>query len=155
MREIIVLQIGACGNQLGNLLWREISREHQIDFQDVPQEGDDNLLERCEVYYDELKTGNYALRAILEDTNLDCLKESVRTGSAGIAFPETSYVTSGLKGWSSKGYYTIGQFEIGPELTLSTIEKIRKILEECDRPQCFRCYTLSEEGRDQGRDLES
>uniref|UniRef100_A0A182NSW8 Tubulin/FtsZ GTPase domain-containing protein n=1 Tax=Anopheles dirus TaxID=7168 RepID=A0A182NSW8_9DIPT len=58
MREIVHLQTGQCGNQIGAKFWEVISNEHGIDATGAFQ-GDcgDLQLERINVYYNEASGG--------------------------------------------------------------------------------------------------
>ncbi|KAF9793930.1 hypothetical protein SFRURICE_000447 [Spodoptera frugiperda] len=57
MREIVHLQAGQCGNQIGSKFWEIISDEHGID-QTGYYHGDSDLqLERIQVYYNEAADG--------------------------------------------------------------------------------------------------
>ena len=54
MREIVHLQAGQCGNQIGQKFWEVISAEHGIGT-DGGYDGDlDQQLERINVYYNEV-----------------------------------------------------------------------------------------------------
>uniref|UniRef100_A0A3B5Q748 Tubulin/FtsZ GTPase domain-containing protein n=1 Tax=Xiphophorus maculatus TaxID=8083 RepID=A0A3B5Q748_XIPMA len=53
MREIVHIQAGQCGNQIGSKFWEVISDEHGID-QTGRYNGDSDLqLERICVYFNE------------------------------------------------------------------------------------------------------
>ena len=53
MREIVCLQAGQCGNQIGSSFWEVISDEHGIQ-PDGTYHGDSKLqLDRISVYYNE------------------------------------------------------------------------------------------------------
>ncbi|KAF0288620.1 Tubulin beta-3 chain [Amphibalanus amphitrite] len=67
MREIVHLQAGQCGNQIGSKFWEIISDEHGIDPTGT-YHGDSELqLERINVYYNEASGGKYVPRAVLVD----------------------------------------------------------------------------------------
>ena len=53
MREIIHLQSGQCGNQIGAKFWETISEEHGIDESGAYTGKDDIQLEKIDVYYTE------------------------------------------------------------------------------------------------------
>ncbi|CAG2210581.1 TUBB [Mytilus edulis] len=57
MREIVHLQAGQCGNQIGAKFWEVISDEHGIDPTGTYHGDSDLQLERINVYYNEA-TGN-------------------------------------------------------------------------------------------------
>ena len=67
MREIVHLQAGQCGNQIGAKFWEVISEEHGID-QTGNYIGDSSLqLDRISVYYNEAGNNKYVPRAVLVD----------------------------------------------------------------------------------------
>merc|ERR1712203_1007964 len=71
MREIVHMQAGQCGNQIGAKFWEIISDEHGIDPTGT-YHGDSVLqLERINVYYNEASGGKYVPRAVLVDRKLD------------------------------------------------------------------------------------
>ncbi|KAH7933784.1 hypothetical protein HPB49_017248 [Dermacentor silvarum] len=53
MREIVHLQVGQCGNQIGAKFWEVISDEHGIDPTGSYHGDSDLQLERINVYYNE------------------------------------------------------------------------------------------------------
>ena len=63
MREIITLQLGQCGNQIGSEFWKQLCAEHGISpdgtLQEFAHNGDDRLVnERI-----EYKRGNVSKSA--------------------------------------------------------------------------------------------
>merc|ERR1712032_1027570 len=67
MREIVHLQAGQCGNQIGAKFWEIISDEHGIDPTGSYAGTSDLQLERINVYYNEASGGKYVPRAVLVD----------------------------------------------------------------------------------------
>merc|ERR1712027_226452 len=66
-REIVHLQAGQCGNQIGAKFWEVISDEHGIDPTGAYHGDSDLQLERINVYYNEATGGKYVPRAVLVD----------------------------------------------------------------------------------------
>jgi len=62
MREIVHLQVGQCGNQIGSKFWEIISDEHGIDANGHYHGDNDLQLERIEVYYNEANGNRYVPR---------------------------------------------------------------------------------------------
>ena len=56
-REIITLQVGQCGNQIGSKFWEVISEEHGIDPSGTYRGDSDLQLERIDVYFNEALGG--------------------------------------------------------------------------------------------------
>ncbi|KAF9740909.1 beta-tubulin [Paraphaeosphaeria minitans] len=58
MREIVHLQTGQCGNQIGAAFWQQISGEHGLDGSGVYNGTSDLQLERMNVYFNEVRGAN-------------------------------------------------------------------------------------------------
>jgi tubulin beta len=139
MREIVHLQVGQCGNQIGSKFWQTISDEHGIDASGVYKGTDDLQLERVNVYYNEATGGKYVPRAILVDLEPGTM-EAVRAGAFGALFRPDNLVfaQSGAGNNWAKGHYTEGA-----ELIDSVLDVVRKEAENCDCLQGFQlCHSL-------------
>jgi len=139
MREIVHLQVGQCGNQIGGKFWQVISDEHGIDPTGVYKGTDDLQLERINVYYNEASGGKYVPRAILVDLEPGTM-DAVKSGPFGQLFRPDSFVfgQSGAGNNWAKGHYTEGA-----ELIDSVLEVVRKEAEGCDCLQGFQiCHSL-------------
>ncbi|XP_036116891.1 tubulin beta-2A chain-like [Molossus molossus] len=134
MREIVHIQVGQCGNQIGSKFWEVISDEHGID-PTGDYHGDSALqLERIGVYYNEAASNKYVPRAILVDLEPGTM-DSVRSGPLGQIFRPDNFVfgQSGAGNIWAKGYYTEGA-----ELVDSVMDVVRKESESCDCLQGFQ-----------------
>ena len=65
MREIISVQAGQCGNQIGAKFWETIVGEHGIAADGTYEGHNDQELERSDVYFQEASGGKYVPRAVL------------------------------------------------------------------------------------------
>jgi tubulin beta len=91
MREIIHVQCGNCGNQIGTKFWEVISDEHGIDPTGTYYGQSDLQLERINVYFNEFSSGRYAPRAILMDLEPGTM-DFVRAGPLGRLFRPENFV---------------------------------------------------------------
>uniref|UniRef100_A0AAQ4PG39 Tubulin/FtsZ GTPase domain-containing protein n=1 Tax=Gasterosteus aculeatus aculeatus TaxID=481459 RepID=A0AAQ4PG39_GASAC len=109
MREIVHLQAGQCGNQIGAKFWEVISDEHGIDPSGTYHGDSDLQLERINVYYTEASGGKYVPRAVLVDLEPGTM-DSVRSGPFGQIFRPDNFVfgQSGAGNNWAKGHYTEG-----------------------------------------------
>ena len=134
MREIVHIQIGQCGNQIGSKFWEVISEEHGIDTSGIYHGDSDLRLERINVYFNEAPEGRYVPRAILTDLEPGTT-DSVRAGPFGRLFRPDNFIvgqTGAGNNWA-KGHYTNGVELINP-----LIDVIRKEAEGCDHLQGFQ-----------------
>lgn len=67
MREILHIQGGQCGNQIGAKFWEVVCVEHGIDSTGRYNGDNDLQLERVNVYYNEASCGRFVPRAVLMD----------------------------------------------------------------------------------------
>ncbi|XP_071392752.1 tubulin, beta 6 class V isoform X9 [Centroberyx affinis] len=109
MREIVHIQAGQCGNQIGTKFWEVISDEHGID-PAGNYVGDSTLqLDRVNVYYNEASSHKYVPRAVLVDLEPGTM-DSVRSGAFGQLFRPDNFIfgqTGAGNNWA-KGHYTEG-----------------------------------------------
>merc|ERR1711868_265757 len=118
MREIVHIQAGQCGNQIGAKFWEVISDEHGIDPTGSYCGDSDLQLERINVYYNEATGGKYVPRAVLVDLEPGTM-DSVRSGPFGQIFRPDNFVfgQSGAGNNWAKGHYTEGA-----ELVVSVLD---------------------------------
>merc|ERR1712232_361526 len=120
MRELVHVQGGQCGNQIGAKFWEVISDEHGVDPTGTYHGDSDLQLERINVYYNEATGGRYVPRAVLMDLEPGTM-DAVRAGPFGQLFRPDNFVfgqTGAGNNWA-KGHYTEGAELIDSVLDLS------------------------------------
>eukprot|EP00535_Pseudo-nitzschia_heimii_P006147 CAMPEP_0197185050 /NCGR_PEP_ID=MMETSP1423-20130617/11109_1 /TAXON_ID=476441 /ORGANISM="Pseudo-nitzschia heimii, Strain UNC1101" /LENGTH=447 /DNA_ID=CAMNT_0042636013 /DNA_START=110 /DNA_END=1453 /DNA_ORIENTATION=- len=134
MREIVHVQAGQCGNQIGAKFWEVMSAEHGIDGSGSYVGDNDLQLQRIGVYFNEGQGGRYVPRAVLTDLEPGTM-DSIRSGPYGSLFRPDNFIfgQSGAGNNWAKGHYTEGA-----ELVDSIMEAIRKEAEQCDVLQGFQ-----------------
>uniref|UniRef100_A0A8C9ARY3 Tubulin beta chain n=1 Tax=Prolemur simus TaxID=1328070 RepID=A0A8C9ARY3_PROSS len=135
MREIVHIQIGQCGNQIGAKFWEVIGEEHGIDATGSDRGASPLQLERISVYYNEAYGRlKYVPRAVLVDLEPGTM-DSIRSSRLGTLFQPDSFVhgNSGAGNNWAKGHYTEGA-----ELLENVLEVVRQQSESCDCLQGFQ-----------------
>ncbi|CUS12478.1 unnamed protein product [Tuber aestivum] len=134
MREIIHLQTGQCGNQIGTAFWQTIGGEHGLDGSGVYGGTSDIQLERMSVYFNEASGSKYVPRAVLVDLEPGTM-DAVRSGPFGQLFRPDNFVfgQSGAGNNWAKGHYTEGA-----ELVDQVLDVVRREAEGCDCLQGFQ-----------------
>jgi tubulin beta len=134
MREIVHLQSGQCGNQIGAKFWEVISDEHGVDQTGFFHGDSDLQLERINVYFNEGAGGRYVPRAVLMDLEPGTM-DSVRAGPIGQLFRPDNFIfgQSGAGNIWAKGHYTDGA-----DLIESVLDVTRKEAEGCESLQGFQ-----------------
>ncbi|KAI8802895.1 hypothetical protein BJ742DRAFT_857958 [Cladochytrium replicatum] len=135
MREIIHVQTGQCGNQIGAKFWEVVCDEHGIDGSGN-YIGDNPLqLERMNVYFDEgAHSKQFVPRAVLVDLEPGTM-DAIRGSHFGRMFRPDNFVfgQSGAGNNWAKGFYTDGA-----ELMETVMDTLRRTAENCDAPQGFQ-----------------
>jgi len=137
MREIVHIQAGQCGNQIGTKFWEVICGEHGVapsGKYEVKGEGkSEEQLERINVYFSEA-SGRYVPRAVLVDLEPGTM-DACRSSPFGKIFRPGNFVfgQSGAGNNWAKGHYTEGA-----ELIDSVLDVVRKEAEGCDCLQGFQ-----------------
>ena len=81
VREIVHVQVGQCGNQIGNAFWDTMSKEHKLaaDGKFSGEENEKDRLDKIDVYFKDAGNLRFVSRAALVDLepgNLDVIKAS-------------------------------------------------------------------------------
>ena len=93
-REIITLQVGQCGNQIGSEFWRHLCAEHGIQLNGVLSEeaqagtGED----RKDVFFYQADDDHYVPRAVLMDLEPRVIQGIQRGPMARLFNPENIYI---------------------------------------------------------------
>ncbi|KAL9683379.1 hypothetical protein QQ045_015200 [Rhodiola kirilowii] len=108
MREILHIQGGQCGNQIGSKFWEVICEEHGVDATGryKGDEGSDLQLERINVYYNEASGGRYVPRAVLMDLEPGTM-DSIRKEAENCDCLQGFQVCHSLGGGTGSGMGTL------------------------------------------------
>jgi tubulin beta len=134
MREIVHIQAGQCGNQIGAKFWEAMSAEHGINSSGAYIGTESIQLERINVYFNEGVSNRYVPRAVLTDLEPGTM-DAIKGGKIGDLFRPDNYVhgQSGAGNNWAKGHYTEGA-----ELVDAIMDVCRKEAEGCDMLQGFQ-----------------
>ena len=134
VREIISIQLGNCGNEIGTKFWETISNEHGIDPSGFFKGNSSLLSQRLNVYYNEGQGGKYVPRSIFVDLDPASI-DNVRGSQYGSLFRPDNFI-QGEK--SANNNFSVGYYGIGKEILQSVLDIIRKEAESCDCLQAFQ-----------------
>jgi len=139
MREIVCLQFGQCGNQIGTAFWRRISEEHQIDYVGHYSGEDVMEVEKADVYFKESMTGRYIPRCILIDMSPESL-DLARQSDIGTMFNPDGFI-NGVMGAGNN--YARAYHGEGKILAQHVMDHMRDETEDCDCLQGFQyCHSV-------------
>jgi tubulin epsilon len=131
-REIITVQVGQCGNQIATKFWDLALREHAsrgILF-------DDSMSSFFKFEKPGLVSGDPPIikaRSIIVDMEEGVINQILKS-DIGELF-DTKQLIKDVSGAGNN--WAHGFYEYGAQYTHTIIEKLEKVLEECDSPQCF------------------
>jgi len=152
VREIIHVQVGQCGNQVGCAFWSAVTKEHDLDVNkgmkwqkredsnDADGDGLPDELEKVDVYFratsDERTTTKWVPRAVLVDLEPGTM-DVIKAQPLGPAFKPDNlcFGNNGAGNNWAKGHYTEGA-----ELVESVLDRVRLEIEQCDAPQGFQIF---------------
>jgi len=113
-REIITLQIGQCGNQIGMEFWKQLCNEHGIGPEGIVQEnamyGDD----RKDVFFYQADDDHYIPRAVLVDLEPRVIRSIQNSPYSKLYNPENIFISKeggGAGNVWAKGYAEGSRYE--------------------------------------------
>ncbi|KAL4438551.1 hypothetical protein ABPG74_015449 [Tetrahymena malaccensis] len=129
MREIINIQIGNAGNQIGLDFWEALKIEHSLDCYGNLSHSTDYQQEKLDVYFFETINGSYCARSIQVDSDPDFMNQ-IQLSQTQNLFDQSSFVNGDSCSGNnfSKGYVQL-------ELKDQALEAIRLQAEQCDNLQ--------------------
>eukprot|EP01041_Mallomonas_annulata_P001635 gene1635-3170_t len=134
MREIINIQVGQCGNEIGEIFWNLISNEHGIDSRGKYCGSSHFQSDRIYVYFNEGPGNRYIPRSILVDLDPGTLQHISASPLGQLFNPENFIYGRG----SSSSNWAKGHYTDGAELIDPIMDMIRKENESCDSLQGFQ-----------------
>jgi tubulin beta len=142
MRELLTIQVGQCGNQIGSAFWDTISLEHDVNISNGKCEKKDNWevkQERMNVFWKEATQERWVPRSIMMDLEPGVF-DTMKSKPIGQLFRPDNFIqgTSGAGNNWAKGHYTEGA-----ELLSECMDIIRREFETCESPQGFQvCHSI-------------
>jgi len=153
VREIVHVQVGQCGNQVGMAVWDALTKEHCLNIKmgmkyskdmdtgkDEDGDGIPDCLEKIDVYFratsDEPLTTKWVPRAVLVDLEPGTM-DVIKGRDLGGAFKPDNlcFGNNGAGNNWAKGHYTEGA-----ELVESVLDRVRLEVEQCEAAQGFQIF---------------
>ncbi|KAJ8584850.1 beta-tubulin 2 [Rhizopogon salebrosus TDB-379] len=136
-REIVNVQVGQAGNQVGEAFWRMLLAEHGLDDAGMYTGNDPIQIARAGVYFTQVDSdgpSKYVPRSVQVDLESGVCNR-LRSGPLGQLFRPDTYFTadSGAGNNWAKGYYTEGA-----ELIDGILDIIRRQTEATEALQGFQ-----------------
>ncbi|KAI1797411.1 beta-tubulin 2 [Ganoderma leucocontextum] len=137
-REIINVQVGQAGNQVGERFWRMLLAEHGLDDDGHYQGKDEQQLARVGVFFTEVELAGLSMKYVPRSVQIDLeegVTDRISSGPLGKLYRPDTYITgqSGAGNNWAKGFYTEGA-----ELMDSILDIVRRQAEDTNALQGFQ-----------------
>uniref|UniRef100_A0AC35UIP7 Tubulin alpha chain n=1 Tax=Rhabditophanes sp. KR3021 TaxID=114890 RepID=A0AC35UIP7_9BILA len=138
MREVISIHIGQAGVQIGNACWELYCLEHGIQPDGtMPSEKASGVTDDSfSTFFSETSRGKYVPRALMVDLEPTVIDEIKTSAYKGLFHPE--YMISGKE--DAANNYARGHYTVGKEIIDKTVDKLRKISDNCTGLQGFLVF---------------
>jgi len=133
MRDIISLHLGQAGVQLGNNVWELYCMEHGILPNGIRNDKIGKENDSQDTIFSSASNGKFVPRSVFVDLEPTVIDE-VRTGPYRQLFSPDQLI-SGKE--DAANNYARGRFTVGKELIEVTMDRIRKIADQCSGLQGF------------------
>ena len=121
-REIITINIGQAGIQLGSQIWQQYNMEYEINYEGkrYPAEKDDNSFLN---FYEESDAGNFKARSLMIDSEPEII-ETVKASRYSKIYDEDSLLSHNE---GSGGCFTRGRYVIGNQMIDMINDRLRRM----------------------------
>lgn len=139
MHETISIQVGQCGNQIGNAFWKKIATEHKINYDGVLI---DEQIDRKDTFFYQSDDNRYIPRAILLD-----LEPRVISQCAPFFNNENIYVCN--EGGGAGNNWAHGYYVANKSKDIVN-DMIQREAEACDNIETFNLFHSTAGGTGSG-----
>lgn len=129
MRELITVQAGQCGNQIGNAFWKQLCAEHAIrpdgtlDSSLSPEERLRDECDRKDVFFYQADDNHYIPRSVLIDLEPRVVSSIMQSSHGAIYNPENVFVASDGGGAGNNWAYGYAQAQRLEDPILDMLER--------------------------------
>ena len=131
VREVLTLNIGQCGIQLGQAVWEQYCAEHQIDFTGKRDAKEGGKSFTC--FYEETGAGQYVPRNLMVDLEPNVIDDVKNSKYSNIFHPD--FLLAGKE--DAANNFARGHYTVGKEMMDKVNDRVRKLVDNCDNVQGF------------------
>ncbi|KHJ44260.1 Tubulin/FtsZ family, GTPase domain protein [Trichuris suis] len=129
-REMIVLQFGQCGNQIGTEFWKSLCSEHGISPEGELQSDEVDLEDCKEIYFYQADDNRYIPRAVLVDLEPRVIQSIINSSYGKLYNSENIYLS---KDGGGAGNNWCSGYSQGKKITEELFDIIDREAENADR----------------------
>eukprot|EP00486_Rosalina_sp_Unknown_P008139 CAMPEP_0201591484 /NCGR_PEP_ID=MMETSP0190_2-20130828/189653_1 /ASSEMBLY_ACC=CAM_ASM_000263 /TAXON_ID=37353 /ORGANISM="Rosalina sp." /LENGTH=353 /DNA_ID=CAMNT_0048049845 /DNA_START=107 /DNA_END=1164 /DNA_ORIENTATION=- len=131
VREVLTINVGQCGVQLGETIWRQYCHEHKIG-----KEG--KMITKCTdksfmCFFEETQAEQYVPRNIFIDLEPNVIDDVKASDYAAMYHPE--FMISGKE--DAANNFARGHYTVGKEKIEKFNDRLRKLVDQCNNVQGF------------------
>jgi tubulin alpha len=131
VREILTINVGQCGIQLGAAVWEQYTAEHKIDNSGKkPDVGKDTSF-MC--FFEETGAGQFVPRNLMVDLEPNVIDDVKTSKLAALYHPE--FLLFGKE--DAANNFARGHYTVGKEIIDKVNDRLRKLVDNCDNVQGF------------------
>lgn len=140
-REMITLQLGQCGNQIGFEFWKKLCEEHGISPEGATNPSRDGENDRKDVFFYQADDNHYIPRAILIDLEPRVINTIKNSAFAKLYNPENIYL--GKDGGGAGNIWATG-YSCGRTIEENVFDMIEREAEGSDSLEGFLlCHSIA------------
>ncbi|KAH7816845.1 Tubulin gamma chain [Monocercomonoides exilis] len=143
MREILTIQCGQCGNQIGNEFWKNITTEHGIELDGVLKDEAAAVDDRKDVFFYQADDDRFVPRAVLIDLEPKVIG-GIKNGPMKHFFnPENFFMPKISEGRGAGNNWGAG-YEMASKTHEELFDLIDREVDGCDSLEGFTlCHSIA------------
>jgi len=131
VREVLTINVGQCGIQMGSTIWEQYCAEHGITVKgDNPDTSDDGTFQ-C--FFEETGAGQFVPRNLMVDLEPNVIDDVKNSKFSAIYHPE--FLLAGKE--DAANNFARGHYTVGKEMIDKVNDRLRKMVDNCDNVQGF------------------
>jgi len=141
VREILSINVGQAGCQLGHVVWKQYNAEHEVKPETPWKYANPNsdVMIKAKTFYDVSGDNNMIPRNLFIDLEASCVQQ-IKKSALGKQFND-EYTISGKE--DAANNFARGHYTVGKEKMDGITEKVNRIVEACDNLQGFlMCHAV-------------
>jgi len=135
VREVLTINVGQAGIQLGQAVWEQYCAEHKIDVTGTKCKSESDKAEdnsfMC--FYEETGAGQFVPRNLMVDLEPNVIDDVKNSKYSKIFHPE--FLLAGKE--DAANNFARGHYTVGKEMIDKVNDRLRKLVDNCDNVQGF------------------
>merc|ERR1712137_1147304 len=130
VREVLTVNVGQAGIQLGQVVWYQYLAEHGISYDGKKDKSEDKSFM---VFFDETGSGQFVPRNISVDLEPNTIDDVKNSNVSSIFHPE--FLLNGKE--DAANNFARGHYTVGKEIIDKVNDRLRKLVDNADNVQGF------------------